>query len=306
MNLDINRSNLIKVILKNLSKLNYKELSIEKKLKDDLSPVTTIDVVNQYIIESSIKHFYPNDKILSEENLNDDFNKKSISLNKQIINNVLYNIKNEFSTKYFRVKDKLTWHIDPLDGTKGFIDGLVYSVAIAITTENKVVGSGILSFNLDKINSVFPKIIIVVSSLSKIEILDEDLNYLTIKPNTNAPFTIAVSRKHKSSSLNNFLHKKNIRFLEIDSQAKYISIILGLASAYIRERKSCGKNSKDFTWDHLPGIHILTTNGNIAFDYNMKPVTFKNNEVFFNKYIIAAKDMDVFLQIQNILKDFSE
>jgi len=305
MNIDINRNDLIKIIFKNLSKLNYKKLNIEKKLKDDLSPVTTVDIINQYIIESSIRYFYPYDKILAEENLDDDFPRNIISLNKEIIENILYNIKSEFNIKH-KVKNKLIWHIDPLDGTKGFIDDLVYSVAIAITTENKVVNSGILSFNLDKVNSIFPKIIIVVSSSSEIEILDKNLNYLPIKSNIDNTITIAVSRKHKSNSLNKFLHKKNIHFLELDSQAKYISIILGLTSGYIRERKSCGKNSKDYTWDHLPGIHILYTNGNVVYDYNMNPVYFKNDEIFFDKYIIAAKDFNTFLKIQNILKAFDE
>jgi 3'-phosphoadenosine 5'-phosphosulfate (PAPS) 3'-phosphatase len=302
----MNRIDLIKIIFRYLSKLDYQKINIKKTIKEDLSPVTTIDIIHQYLIEYSIRYFYPNDKILTEEELRNNFSQKTIHSYKNLIDNLLKKIKNDFNFKNEKNEKSIIWHIDPLDGTKGFIDNLVYSVAIALTYENKIVGSGILSFNFNKINNLFPKTIMIIASSKMVEILDSNLTPLKTKNNIKNSNIIAISRKHKSNNIIKFLSQKNIKYLEIDSQAKYISIVLGLVDVYIREKGSCGKNFKDFTWDHLAGIHILKVNGNYVADYNNNPIIFKNNEVIFDKYIIASKNKIIYTKIKNFLKEFND
>ena len=88
----------------------YFETEILKELKEDNSLVTLADRESEEIIKKVICEVYPNYCILGEE------------------------------TGYTNNKSDYTWHIDPIDGTRNFANGLpFFALSIALEHKNKII-----------------------------------------------------------------------------------------------------------------------------------------------------------------------
>lgn len=92
--------------------LEYYKTGAEIQMKGDDSPVTAADhAANDFLVKELIKHF-PNDAILSEE----------------------------LPDNLIRLESNRVWMVDPMDGTKQFIDKVgEFSVMIGLTVDNKPV-----------------------------------------------------------------------------------------------------------------------------------------------------------------------
>ena len=94
----------------------YKQKHLEVSMKDDNSPVTKADLEISRIAINKLSKIYPNDKIISEENITD-------------LNQV-------DMTKY--------WLIDPIDGTTNFLHGIPhFCISIAFVSNNEIL-SGVI------------------------------------------------------------------------------------------------------------------------------------------------------------------
>lgn len=294
---------LIKNILTELSILSieFREYTIINK--EDKSPVTELDIINQYICENIVNYFCPNDKIIAEENTNNHFAIQTIIKYKTIIDKFLKKIKD----KEFNIENKSEniWFIDPIDGTKGFIDNKTYSIVISVTNKDKFINSGIATIGLNKVFKSIPNIIIATTDSLKIEIFNDKNEKIILNKIDNKNRTIAISRKHRSKEIYKILKNKNYDLIEIDSQAKYLVVALNLVDIYIREEGSCG-NKNDYAWDHLAGIHLVNTIGGLTLDYNNNEPKFdtNNGRMYFYKYLITAKSFVIYSELlENLRKE---
>jgi 3'-phosphoadenosine 5'-phosphosulfate (PAPS) 3'-phosphatase len=295
---------LIKIILCKLTSLSINFRNNLTFNKQDKTPVTELDIVNQFICETIIQNYFPFDKIISEEDMNSEFSKKTIIKYEKKIEEVIQIIKSEFFLKKKKDCDTThTWFIDPIDGTKGFIDNMTYSIAIAIICNNKITFGGISSIGLNKIFDFLPTAVIMIANDNKVEVLNEKQINITIPQVHNNIQSVAISRKHKSKELYVFLNNNNYTLIEIDSQAKYLVVALGLVDIYIREQGSCG-NDSDYSWDHLAGIHLVKVNEGVSKDIENKEVSFDEEEdkIYFNKLLITARNEDIFNTTMNLIK----
>ena len=90
----------------------YKQKHLEISIKDDNSPVTKADLEISRIATNKLSEMFPNDKIISEENIT--------------------NLNEVDMTKY--------WLIDPIDGTKEFITKSgFFTINFALISNNKPV-----------------------------------------------------------------------------------------------------------------------------------------------------------------------
>lgn len=137
---------------------------------------------------------------------------------------------------------------------------------------------------------------------SEEEIKDAKLNSISNESTASTHnITVAISRKHKSKPLYKFLTAHGYNLIEIDSQAKYLFLLLGLADSYIRESGSCG-TADEYSWDHLPGIHLVNMAGGVVSDLNgLVPKICSNNKyLYFDSFLISSASV----QIQNkVLSD---
>ncbi len=293
------------IILKNtllkLSKfsLNFQQENIN--YKKDKSPVTELDIINQYVCETIIKYYFKNDIIIAEEDLNSDFAIKTIKSYHNDIEEILNKLKNIQIQKNYQ--DSFTWFIDPIDGTKGFIDNLAFSIAISIIKGNNLICSGLASIGMNKTFKILPKITIATTNNDKLEIFDEKNQKIYVN-NTNYNKVIAISRKHKTKNLYIKLNELGYKTIEMDSQAKYMLALLNIAQYYIREAGSCG-DKKEYAWDHLAGIHLIKVKGGSCYDIDKNGPIFsdKTKYIQFKEYLISS---NIKSKNDNILNDLKE
>jgi 3'(2'), 5'-bisphosphate nucleotidase len=283
----VNKYELLKSLLTLLSKLSTEFRQFKVIEKSDKSPVTELDIINQYICENVIRHFYSKDKIVAEENTKDFFSESVIKEHRSLIVSTI----NEIKSKNFECNDKsaCTWIIDPIDGTKGFIDNLCYSISISVVDKSSYLLSGIASIGLDKISNALPNVTIAATNNECVEFFDENRRVVEFSSIRRKKRTIAISRMHKSKSLYKKLEANGYFFIEIDSQAKYMAVLVKLADGYIREIGSCGAEH-EFAWDHIAGIHLNQVLGGVTLDVNGEEAMHDpvNGLLYFDSLLITT------------------
>jgi len=236
------------------------------QIKEDLSPLTKADTISHNIICERLKALTPNIPILSEENSDVPFNKRSLW--------------------------KQYWLVDPLDGTKEFIKrNGEFTVNIALIRKNRPV-LGIIfvpvtneAFYGHKDGGSF--YITENSSAEKIQVTNSNKRSIRV----------VSSRSHPSKELNSFLEKiNNNRTISVGSSLKFCLIASGKADIYPR----FGPTSE---WDTAAGDAILSFAGGSIVDFSGEPIQYNKNKSSLNPNFIASNDKII---PKNILKLINE
>ncbi len=207
------------------------------QIKRDLSPITAADRLSHKIITERLKILTPEIPILSEENCN-----------------IPFKVRAQWSDY---------WLIDPLDGTKEFINNNGEFTVNITYWGSKNKGSFYLNANDDEVN-------------------------ISVSNNHQNPIRIVVSRSHPSEMLNYVLEKIiNYEIIKIGSSIKFCHIASGQADCYPR----FGPTSE---WDtaageaivRYAGGHMVTLNGNLM-QYNAKKDYLNPNFIVSSDKIIS-------------------
>jgi 3'(2'), 5'-bisphosphate nucleotidase len=280
----------------------------ESIIKEDKSPVTVADYGSQAVICHMLREHFPNDPIVAEEtsiDLKREENGWILSKVTSYVRNIFYGVsemdvcewidigKKEISQRY--------WCIDPIDGTKGFLRGDQYAIAIALVVDGSV-RIGVLACpnlpeDLKRPNG--PRGVIFFAEKG------EGAFQRMIAGGEES--RISVSRLYKASDLrfcesfepehsNHQLHLKIARKLGInessirmDSQAKYGIVARGDASIYLRLPSIANLNYKEKVWDHAAGAIIIEEAGGEVTDARGRPIDFgKDYKLLDNIGIVAT------------------
>ena len=223
-------------------------------------PVTSADIKLNQLIIKNLKQNYPLQKwgIVSEES-----NKNQVNL--------------EFQNDWI-------WIIDPLDGTKDFINNTgEYAVHIALTFKKSVVLSNVLI--PQKHESWFYVKGIGTWAESKIE---KNIPLKKINSKQLKEMVVVTSRNHIPKELSVILNKLNpLRIVGMGSIGyKAISIIKGEADLYIsyaEKGKSCPKD-----WDMAAPSSIIRGAGGHFTDVHGSNIEFLKNDNYEQGGIILS------------------
>tara|TARA_B100000029_G_C17444617_1_gene912780 strand:- start:134 stop:952 length:819 start_codon:yes stop_codon:yes gene_type:complete len=259
------KSNLIDQLIK-ISKeagqaiLEVYKTNFDYQIKEDLSPLTKADTLSNNIICEGLKVITPNIPILSEENSNIPFNIRSLW--------------------------KQYWLVDPLDGTKEFINkNGEFTVNIALIRDHRPV-FGLIHLPVKKYTfwgcehkgSFF---------------LDKKNNAKKIKvsKNMNDPIRIAASRSHPSDKLTNLLNKiENYKLLKVGSSLKFCLIASGEADIYPRFGPTC-------EWDTAAGEAIAKFAGATVVDLNNKDLNYNSKNSYINPPFLSTSSKKLALEL---------
>ena len=269
--------------------------------KQDSSPVTIADFACQAVINHDLRKFFPDDPVIGEEesNLlqeNEKMKKKIINLIKpylgKVDENILYKTI-DHGTRQAEKKNRY-WTLDPIDGTKGFLRGNQYAIALALIENGEVV-LGIMAcpnFSFAQIEGGSLYFAIkgqgaYGKSLGKNIVRKISVkNMNTIK---ETRFCESVEKDHAFKAA----HKQIADLLgitkppfRIDSQCKYSAVARGDASIYLRLHKN--DIYKEKIWDHAAGFIILTEAGGRVTDLNDAPLDFSKGSRLETKGGIIA------------------
>ena len=257
--------------------------------KKDRSPVTIADFGSQAIINIAITDAFPDAVIIAEEDT--AILRKDNDLKTKVVQLVNEQMPNISSSRIIEGIDAGSgtgsrfWTVDPIDGTKGFLRGDQYAVALALIENGEVV-LGILGCPNFPINNetkagcmfyavkgsgaymYFPD-----SETKEIISVDRDI------PTQNARVCESVESAHAAHDIHagicNIAGIKAPPF-RMDSQAKYAAVACGKASVYLRLPRS--KEYREKIWDHAAGSIIVEEAGGRVTDFSGSKLDFTKGQ----------------------------
>lgn len=283
-------------------------VSEETIAKKDKSPVTVADFGVQALINHRLISAFPGDPIVAEETA--DALREDEALCARVAEFVQ---KHEPGLAIDAMLDAIDrgnhaggkegrfWTLDPIDGTKGFIRGDQYAIALALIENGQVV-LGVLGGPNLPIADVKGFLGYAVKGqgarASNIEhptsnIQHRSIHVSTISNASDAAFCESVESGHTS-------HGASARVAEvlgvqveparIDSQCKYAVVARGEASIYLRLPTRPGYEEK--IWDHAAGSILVKEAGGQVSDIYGKPLDFsKGRTLCENKGVVATNGL---------------
>ena len=257
----------------------YKMNIIKTKNADD--PVTIADLKVNDLIIKRIRENYENINwdLLSEENV------------KSGIHN-------------FTRNSKWLWVLDPLDGTKDFIQGTGnYAMHLALNYEEKPYIGIVL---IPEKNELW----ISDGENAWSESRDGLKNEIKVKNNkTLQEMTLVTSKNHRNEILENLIDKVNFKQVSVMGSigCKIASIIRGESDIYISLSLPGKSSPKD--WDFAAPEAILRAAGGSITNLENENLTYENQSFNQGGVIIASNNkqnhQEVCLQIKEIIERYN-
>jgi 3'(2'), 5'-bisphosphate nucleotidase len=232
--------------------LDLRKIGLKKEIKSDNTPVTNGDIEVNKILTKKISEITPNITIISEENSAH---------------------KNDENLKNF-------WLIDPIDGTKDYIndrDEFTLNAALII---NKKPVIGIITVPAKK------RVFYSYGMSNSYELInDQEINLINKKKDYEELKAVSYSVELKSEIIK--VHQKyNITsYQKMKSSLKFCVIAAGEFDLYAAEPRAC-------EWDIAAGHAILEHAGGKITDFD-------DNEIFYGKP--EFKNPSLIIRNKNIL-----
>ncbi len=265
----------------------------ESILKSDRSPVTIADYGSQAIICKMIRENFPDDTIVAEEDSKELMKPDRAKILKQVTDYVNVFVPNsspkeicswiDFNSN--SISDRF-WALDPIDGTKGFLRGGQYAIALALV-ENGVVRLGILGcpnlyVNINQPSGEKGCLFVALEGRGSVQMDSQGMNQRTISVSkvdhaSEAIFTESVELDHADHLFHRRLAEKlNITkpSVQMDSQAKYGILARGEVTLYLRVPSPSEPGYKENIWDHAAGAIIAEEAGGRVTDVLGRPLDF--------------------------------
>ncbi|KAG7539119.1 Inositol monophosphatase-like [Arabidopsis suecica] len=303
-------------------------LQSDVQSKSDKSPVTVADYGSQAVVSLVLEKELSSEpfSLVAEEDSGDlrkDGSKDTLERITKLVNDTLAT-EESFGGSTLSTDDLLRaidcgtseggpngrhWVLDPIDGTKGFLRGDQYAVALGLLEEGKVVLGVLACPNLplasiagnnknnksssDEIGCLF---FATIGSGTYMQLLDSKSSPVKVQVSSvenpeEASFFESFEGAHSlhdlSSSIANKLGVKAPP-VRIDSQAKYGALSRGDGAIYLRFPH---KGYREKIWDHVAGAIVVTEAGGIVTDAAGKPLDFsKGKYLDLDTGIIVANE----------------
>ena len=232
--------------------LSLREVGLKKEIKNDNTPVSNGDIEVNKILTKKISEITPNIIIVSEENSAH---------------------KNDQNLKDF-------WLIDPIDGTRDYINNRDEFTLNAALIINKKPTIGIITAPAKK--RVFYSYAMSNSyeliNNQEIELINKEKNHKEIK-------AVSYSNELKQEILE--IHKKYqiTSYQKMKSSLKFCVVATGEFDLYAAEPRAC-------EWDIAAGHAILTHAGGQVTDFD-------GNDIYYGKR--GFKNPSIILKSKNIV-----
>jgi 3'(2'), 5'-bisphosphate nucleotidase len=282
--------------------------------KSDHSPVTTADYGSQAIICRILKEAFPEDSIVAEENSslirlpeNEALLNSTASYVEQVLGD---RAGGQQICEWVDWGDgspaDCFWTLDPIDGTKGFLRGDQYAVALALVVDYKV-KLGLLAcpnlpysspdFRFPENFSSGSLYVGIAGGGSLLMSLDgkesQAIHVSDISDPDKARFVESYESKHSNFQIHQaIIHSLNNEFppARMDSQAKYGLLARGAVDAYMRIPSAHTPDYREKIWDHAAGSLIVQEAGGIVTDIHGQPLDFSlGRQLTANQGIVASQ-----------------
>jgi len=273
--------------------------------KDDRSPVTIADLATQVVVSARLSEAFPGVPLLAEEDsaaLAD-----TPGLLEQVLELARRILPDLDEAGMLRALDRgdhaggargRHWVLDPIDGTKGFLRGDQYAVALALVEDGEVVVGTLGCPNL----AVEPAeadgrtgCLFVAARGSGTRQADLDggpWREVSVDPGidpTRAVFCESVDPSHSSHTQHAAIAARvgtTSPPFRIDSQCKYGVVARGQASIYMRLASNPSYREK--VWDHAAGSLVVTEAGGRVTDLEGRALDFSQGRLLDRRHGILV------------------
>ncbi|KAK7319251.1 hypothetical protein RJT34_03970 [Clitoria ternatea] len=280
--------------------------------KSDKSPVTVADYGSQALVSYILERELPSEpfSLVAEEDSGDlrkESGQDTLKRITELVNDTLASEgSNSFSTlttdEVLRAIDNgkseggsvgRHWVLDPIDGTKGFVRGDQYAIALGLLHEGKVVLGVLACPNLplasighnqqhSSSNEVGCLFFATVGDGAYMQALNGStqtrVHVTAIDNPEEASFFESFEAAHSSHDLSSSIAEKlgvKAPPVRIDSQAKYGALSRGDGAIYLRFPH---KGYREKIWDHAAGSIVVSEAGGIVSDAAGNPLDFSKGK----------------------------
>jgi 3'(2'), 5'-bisphosphate nucleotidase len=255
--------------------------------KGDKSPVTVADFASQAIICAELERALPGDLVVGEEDA--ETLRGEAAILKAVVERVSEQRGETDAAQVLRWIDRgdadassrRYWTLDPIDGTKGFLRGEQYAIALALIESGSVVLGVLGCPNLPLGDGVGALFTAVRGESTRMQDLWDpaaparDVSVAKLERADQGRFCESVESGHsdqdESARIAEDLGIRTEPF-RIDSQCKYAAVARNDASIYLRLPTRADYREK--IWDHAAGSVVVECAGGRVTDADGAPLDF--------------------------------
>jgi 3'(2'), 5'-bisphosphate nucleotidase len=282
-------------------------VSAETIAKKDKSPVTVADFGGQAVVSAELTAAFPDIPMVGEEDAGHLRTEAGAELKAKVVQQVNAILPELSQEQVLAAIDYGTheggptgrhWALDPIDGTKGFLRGDQYAIALGLIEDGQVVlgvlGCPNLPTDARQPDGPTGCVFVAVKGQGAImrtldDAAENRVHVTDIDDPAKASFCESVESGHSK-------HDDSARVAEllgvtappfrIDSQCKYAAIARGDSSIYLRMPTRADYEEK--IWDHAAGWMVVTEAGGRVSDVAGRPLDFSIGRTLRNNQGVVA------------------
>lgn len=289
--------------------------------KNDRSPVTVADFGAQAIVGRALQADFPSDPLIAEEDsglLRQPEQAATLQQIQTFLNPIVSTTDPAEALAWIdHGKTALSstgnpdrfWTLDPIDGTKGFLRGDQYAIALGLV-ENGTIQLGILGCPALTLGAhtgvllvamrgqgtrLFPLADLDLQAGKTAEALFGEAQVLQVVQTTASDqfrFVESVEAAHGNQTLQQTIAQAvgiTAPSVRMDSQAKYGAVAAGEAALYLRLPSPKTPDYREKIWDHAAGAIVIEEAGGKVTDMHGKPLDFSLGKTLAeNQGVIAS------------------
>ena len=284
--------------------------------KEDRSPVTVADFGSQALVCQRLKSVFPNDPIVAEEDASVLRGAEQSAMRKTV---------GEFVRAYAQADENTVcdwidagngavaerfWTLDPIDGTKGFLRGDQYAVALALIDCGEVKVAALacpaLPVDMGEMDGDCGMLFVAVRG--------EGTRAVPLGGGDGADIQIdepawRFAESVEASHGDHDAHKAVARAvgiespsLRMDSQVKYGAVSRGDAALYLRLPSPKYPDYRENIWDHAAGALIVEEAGGEVSDMFGRPLDFASAAQMEDNRGVVVSTREVHARVIDVLR----
>ncbi|QQE64453.1 3'(2'),5'-bisphosphate nucleotidase [Leptolyngbya sp. BL0902] len=275
--------------------------------KNDKSPVTVADFGAQALICRALAEAFPQDAVVGEEDANDLRQPEMATPLATVTTQVQRHVPTATPDDVLAWIDhgngtvsSRYWTLDPIDGTKGFLRGDQYAIALALVEDGDlkvgVLGCPYLSFDGGEQGLIF--VAVRGEGAVMMPLAGGDPQPLQVVQDPQSErfrFVESVESGHGDQRQQSAMAQAvgiQSPSMRMDSQAKYAAVAAGQAALYLRLPSPKTPNYREKIWDHAAGTLVVQEAGGCVTDMHGKPLDFGKAARFEdNRGVVVSNGM---------------
>lgn len=271
------------------------ELVPQALTKDDRSPVTVADYAAQAVVAALLERCFPNDALVAEEDASALRAPEAAAVREQVAAYVRRQFPKAEVEQVLGWIDRgcaapgeRFWTLDPIDGTKGFLRGDQYAVALALVQHGRVEIGALACPNLSAARDLRPDGVGTLALAVRGHgawwaglrgtLRWQPLEVSWVKDPAQARILRSYESDHTNADQVQALAEVlgvRVEPVRLDSQAKYVLLAAGAGEVYVRLLSPSKPDYREKIWDQAAGSLIVQEAGGRVTDLWGQPLDFR-------------------------------